>query len=163
MFPLGSLIFLKRPLDFPILLFFSISLHWSLRKAFLPLLAILWNTAFRWVYFSFSPLSFTSLLFSALSKASSDNHFAFFAFFFPWIRSWSLSPVQCHELGSIVLQALCLSDLIPWVYLSLLYWIYLSPTCQHRRHKTWLLSLVHEDPLEKSMATHSSIFAWRIP
>ena len=26
---------------------------------------------------------------------------------------WSLSPVQCHELPSIVLQALCLSNLIP--------------------------------------------------
>ena len=33
--PLVSLIFLKRSLVFPILLFFSISLHWSLRKAFL--------------------------------------------------------------------------------------------------------------------------------
>ena len=39
--PLASLIFLKRSLVFPILLFSSISLHWSLRKAFLPLLAIL--------------------------------------------------------------------------------------------------------------------------
>ena len=33
-FPLVSLIFLKRSLVFPILLFFSVSLHWSLRKAF---------------------------------------------------------------------------------------------------------------------------------
>ena len=41
--PLVSLIFLKRSLVFPILLFSSISLHWSLRKAFLCLLAILWN------------------------------------------------------------------------------------------------------------------------
>ena len=32
--PLVSLIFLKRSLVFPILLFFSISLHWSLRKSF---------------------------------------------------------------------------------------------------------------------------------
>ena len=31
------------------LLFSSISLHWSLRKAFLSLCAILWNSAFRWV------------------------------------------------------------------------------------------------------------------
>ena len=43
--PLVSLIFLKRSLVFPILLFSSISLHWSLRKAFLSLLAILWNSA----------------------------------------------------------------------------------------------------------------------
>ena len=52
--PLVSLIFLKRSLVFPILLFSSISLHWSLRKAFLSLLAILWNSAFRWVYLSLS-------------------------------------------------------------------------------------------------------------
>ena len=29
--------------------------------------------------------------------------------------------------------------------------------------KTWALSLDWEDPLEKEMATHSSILAWRIP
>ena len=28
--------------------------------------------------------------------------------------------------------------------------------------KTWVLSLGQEDPLEKRMATHSSILAWRI-
>ena len=57
-----SLIFLKRSLIFPILLFSCISLHWSLRKAFLSLLAILWNSAFRWVYLSFFPLPFASVL-----------------------------------------------------------------------------------------------------
>ena len=39
--PLVSLIFLKISLVFPILLFSSVCLHWSLRKAFLSLLAIL--------------------------------------------------------------------------------------------------------------------------
>ena len=29
--------------------------------------------------------------------------------------------------------------------------------------ETWVPSLGREDPLEKEMATHSSIFAWRIP
>ena len=33
--------------SFLILLFSSISLHWSLRKAFLSLLAILWNSALK--------------------------------------------------------------------------------------------------------------------
>ena len=80
--PLVSLIFLKRSLVFPTLLFLSISLHWSLRKAFLYLLAILWNSAFSWIYLSFSLLPFTSLLFSAICKPSSDNHFAFLHFFF---------------------------------------------------------------------------------
>ena len=52
--PWVSLIFLKRSLVFPIL-FSSISLHWSLKKAFLSLLAILWNSAFKCLYLSFSP------------------------------------------------------------------------------------------------------------
>ena len=29
--------------------------------------------------------------------------------------------------------------------------------------KTWVCSLSWEDPLEKDMATHSSILAWEIP
>ena len=29
--------------------------------------------------------------------------------------------------------------------------------------ETWVQSLSQEDPLEKGMATHSSILAWRIP
>ena len=62
---------------FPILLVSSISLHWSLRKIFSSLLAILCNSEFKWVYLSFSSLPFASLLFSAICKASSDNHFAF--------------------------------------------------------------------------------------
>ena len=80
--PWLSLIFLKRSLVFAFLLFSSIYLHWSLRKAFLCLLGILWNFAFRWTYLSFSPLPFTSLIFSAICKASLDNHFAFLHFFF---------------------------------------------------------------------------------
>ena len=58
---------------------------WSFRKAFLSLLAILWNSAFRWVYLSFSPFPFTSLLFIDICKASSDNHFAFLHFFLSWM------------------------------------------------------------------------------
>ena len=29
--------------------------------------------------------------------------------------------------------------------------------------ETWVQSLGWEDPLEESMVTHSSVFAWRIP
>ena len=50
-------------------------------KAFLSLLAILWNSAFKWVYLSFCPLLLASLLFSAICKASSVNHFAVLHFF----------------------------------------------------------------------------------
>ena len=93
---LWYLIFLKRSLVFPILLLSFISLHWSLRKAFLSLHAILWNSAFRWIYVSFSPLPLASLLFSAIRKASSDSCFAFLLFFF-----WGTVLADCgsdHEL-----------------------------------------------------------------
>ena len=96
--PLVSLIFLKISLDFPIILFSSISWHWLLRKAFLSLLASLWNSAFKWVYLSFPPLPFTSLLFTGICKASLDNHFGFFciSFFGEW--SWSLSLYNVMNL-----------------------------------------------------------------
>ena len=29
--------------------------------------------------------------------------------------------------------------------------------------ETWVWSLGQEDPLEKGMATHSSVLAWRLP
>jgi len=38
-----------------------------------------------------------------------------------------------------------------------------EPTCRCRRRETRVWSLGREDPLEESMATHSSILAWRIP
>ena len=81
--------------DFPILLFSSISLCWLLRKAFLSLFAILWNSSFKWVYRSFSPLPFASLIFIATCKASSDNHFAFLHFFF---------------LGMVLITASCITS-----------------------------------------------------
>ena len=43
-----------------------------------------------------------------------------------------------------------------------------SPVAQRLKRlpvmrETWVRSLGQEDPLEKEMATHSSILAWRIP
>ena len=37
------------------------------------------------------------------------------------------------------------------------------PPATQEMHKTWIWSLGQKDPLEKEMATHSSIHAWRIP
>ena len=79
--PLISPIFLKRYLVLPIPLSSCNSLHCSLKKAFLSLLANLWNSAFSWIYFYLSPLLFVSLLSSAICKVSSDNHFVFLHFF----------------------------------------------------------------------------------
>ena len=89
--PFVSLIFLKRSLVFPPLLFSSISLHWSLRKT-LSLLAILWDSSCRCLYLYFSPLLFASLLFTAICKASPDSHLAFLHFF---SMGMVLIPVSC--------------------------------------------------------------------
>ena len=35
--------------------------------------------------------------------------------------------------------------------------------CLPTMQETWVQSLGREDPLEKEMATHSSILAWKIP
>ena len=115
--PFISWIFLKRSLVFSILLFSSISFHWSLRKASLSLLGILWNSAFRWVYLSFSPLPFTSLLFSAIFKASSDNHFAFLHFFF--LEMVLITASYTLSQTSIPSSSGTLSNLISWICLSL--------------------------------------------
>ena len=78
----------------------------------ISVLAILWHSAFKWVYLSSSPLLFTSLLFSAICKASSDSHLVIFHFFFLGMVlipvSCTVSPTSIHSY-----QALCLSDLGP--------------------------------------------------
>ena len=35
--------------------------------------------------------------------------------------------------------------------------------CLSATRETWVRSLGREDPLEKEMATHSNIFAWKSP
>ena len=137
--PLLSLIFLNRSQVFPILLFSSVSLHWILRKAFLFLHAILWNSAFKWLYLSFSPFPLASLLFSAICKASSDNHFAFLHFFF---LGMVLIPVSCTILWTSVHSSSdTLSDLIPWIYLSLSLYNHKGFDLGHS-WMTWLFSLL---------------------
>ena len=79
--PLMFPIFLKRSLIFPLLLFSYIIKHCSLKKAFLSLLDILWNSAFNWRCPSLSPCLFTSLHSFVICRASSDNRFAFLLLF----------------------------------------------------------------------------------
>ena len=109
--PLVCIIFLKRSLVFPILLFSFISLHWSLRKAFLSLLAILWNSAFKWVYLSFSPL-----FFSQLSVRPPQTAILLFCTFFFFLRVVVI-PVSCKmSQTSVHSSSVTLSDLFPWIY-----------------------------------------------
>ena len=59
------------------------------------------------------------------------------------IRIGSILKISCHlKLTSLVAQRL---KRLPAMW------------------ETWVRSLGLEDPLEKEMATHSSILAWRIP
>ena len=110
--PLVSPVLLKRSLVFPLLLFSSSFIHGSLEKAFLSLRAVLWKSAFSWIYLCLSPLLFTSLLPFAICEASSDNHFTFLLFFFFGMVLFA-PPVQCHGPLTTVLQAQCLQVLIP--------------------------------------------------
>ena len=116
--PLVSLIFLKRSLVFPILLFSSISLHWSLWKAFF-LFLLFFGTLHSDAYIFPFLLCFSPLFFPQLFVRPPQTVILLFCISFPWGWSWSLSPVQCHEPQSIVHQALYLSDLGPEIYFSL--------------------------------------------
>ena len=91
--PLIFPIFLRRSLVLPFLLFSSISLHCSLKKAFLSLLAVFRNSAFSWTYLSLYSLLFTSLLSSAICKASLDKHIAF---------------LHCFSFGMVLFTASCI-------------------------------------------------------
>ena len=86
---------------------FLISLCYSLELCIQIGISFLYSFAFCFSSFSqlFVRLPQTTILSFCIS--------------FSWGYSWSLPPVQCHEPPSIVLQVLCLSDLTPWIYLSL--------------------------------------------
>ena len=61
---------------------------------------------------------------------------------------------------------ICINVVYVCMYIGLPWWFSgKESVCQCRRHmqEVQLLSLVQEDPLEKGMAIHSSIFAWEIP
>ena len=92
---LVSLIFLNKSQVFPILLFSSISLHLSLRKAFLSLLAVLWNSAFKWVYLLFS-LHFPKV---CLYHCYFLNNYEVISWFFPSTRYSTIwiKQVYCHN------------------------------------------------------------------
>ena len=91
--PLVSLIFLKRSLVFPILLFPSISLHWLLRRASLSLLAILWPLHSNGYKFPFL-LWFWLLLFSQLFVRPPQT-----AILLCWSGGWQRgdTPIQGQE------------------------------------------------------------------
>jgi len=64
--------------------------------------------------------SFVFLFFSQLFVRPPQTTILPFCISFSSGYSWLLSPVQCDKTLSIVFQALCLSDQIPWIYLTAL-------------------------------------------
>ena len=117
-------------------LFSSISLLWSRRKAFLSLRALLWKSAFIWAYLPLSPfLSF--LFFSQLFVRPPQTTTLPSCISFSWGWFWSPPSVQCYEPLSIFLQALCLTDLVPWIYLSPLLYNHKGFDLGH----TWMASV----------------------
>jgi len=69
-------------------------------EGFLISPTILWNSAFRCLHLSFSPLLFTSLLFTAIWKASPASHFAFIHFFF---HGDGLDPCLLYSVTNLLM------------------------------------------------------------
>ena len=98
------------------LLFLCID-HWR-RLPYLSLLFFGTLPSDGHIFPSLLCLSLASLLFSAICKASSDNHFAFLCFF---SMGMVLIPVSCTMSRTSFhssLGTLSRSDLIPWNYFS---------------------------------------------
>ena len=116
--PLVSLIFLKRSLFFPtvVFLYFFCIDHWG-RLSYHSLLffGTLYSNGFIFPFL----LCLSLLFFSQLFVRPCQTTILLFCIYFTWGWSWSLLPVQYHEPSSIFLQALSLSDLIPWIYFLL--------------------------------------------
>ena len=95
--------------------------------------------------------------------------------FIHWRRKWQPTPVflpgESQGQGSLV--GCCLwghteSDTTEACSNSSIYYIGASLVTQTVKNlpatqETWVRFLSWEDPLEASMATHSNIFAWRMP
>ena len=94
------------------------------------------------------------------TKSSSD-------FFYPYPnRNFSLRVVFMLGPWRCTLPHFCLTVNIPEILLFIVFQAFLIvhlvknlPAMQ----ETWVQFLDREDPLEKEMATHSSILAWKIP
>ena len=111
------LFFLKRSLVFPILMFSSffffpcISHLGSLSYLSLLLFGTLNSDGYIFPFLIYLWLLFFSQLFVRPLQITSLP----FCLSSSWGWLWSLPPVQCYEPLSIVLQALYLSDLVPWI------------------------------------------------
>ena len=80
----------------------------------------------------------------------------------PWDFPGKSTGVGCHCLLQIVYTAyIALNCTV--CRASLMAQTVKNPPAVQETEETWVPSLGREDPLEKGMATHSSILGWRIP
>ena len=120
--PLISTIILKRSLVFPSYCFPLSLFNVHLRGP--SYLSLLFSRSFHSVGYIFpfipclSHLSFPQLFVKSPQTTTLSSCISFSLGWF-----WPLYPIQCYEPLSLVLQALCLLDLISWIYSSpLLYY-----------------------------------------
>ena len=92
------------------------------------------NSAFKWVYLSFS-ICLSLLFFSQPFVSPPQTTILTLFISFSWGCFYSLPPVQYCGPLSIALQAYCLLDLVPWIYL-------LPPLHIHRGFRLYLAGLV---------------------
>ena len=115
--PLISQIFLKRSLVSPILLFPLFLCIILLRMT--TYLSLLFSGTLHSVGYVFPFLLCLLLLFFHqlfVKPPQTTTLPSCISFSLGWF--WLQPSVQCYEPLSIVLQALCVPDLIPWIYLS---------------------------------------------
>ena len=95
-----------------------------------------------------------------------------------WGTIWKMSPSICHPVASswylkktveltIFHMDLAHAKVMEIISIKLRIWraFLVAQTIKNlpAMQETWVWSLGGEDPLEKEMATHSSILVWRIP
>ena len=106
--PLILPIFLKRSLVFPILVFSSISYTVHLRWP--SYLSLLFSGTLHSVGYIFPfPLCLSLFFFPQLFVKPTQT------VYFSLVWCWSLPPIQCYGPLSMILQELCLWDLISWI------------------------------------------------
>ena len=70
------------------------AIAFSMRKAFLSLLAVLWNSASKWVYLSFILFLLLFFFSQLFVRPPQIPILPFYISFFFWVWSWSLPPMQ---------------------------------------------------------------------
>ena len=121
-----------------------------------PIRRILQARTLEWVAISFSNAWKWKVKVKSLSRVRLNC--------FQFSSVAQLCPTLCDPMNrstpGLPVAQLCPAQLLYWKRTSLVaQTVKRLPTMR----ETWVRSLGREDPLEKEMATHSSILAWRIP